>query len=164
MADNPTLPALTAQPRMVKCGTREIAVRPLTINDIGSWDSWARAEFLRATLELAESVKDWRDRNEHRTVAMNTASQISLGCVKANGIASSIPGMLQICWLAMRDEKMTREQAWEIISGGVRNKQAFHNLKAVFTEAMIASGLAEEEDRNADPTTLVSRATNLIMG
>ena len=166
MADA-TLPVLTSQPRFVDCGGRMVSVWPLTISDIGAWDQWARQEFLRATLELVDKIKSRQDRYEHRTVSVDQATQISLGSPKGSGLALSIPGMLQVCWLAMRHgemEKLTAAEAWQAIAGTPVTPASFKNLKAVFTEAMIASGLAEEADRDSDPTTLVTRMSMLLMG
>lgn len=161
MADT-TLPALTAQPRQVSLdGGKVVSVRPLTIDDLGAWDQWAREDLLRATTNLAASVKDWRDRTEMRDRALEQAAQISFGSHKALGAMTSVGGKLRAAWLAVRDDKQTPGQVWELMGIG---PAAYRNLNKVYGALMVASGFAEEANAEADPQTLAMAAINLLAG
>ena len=161
MASETTLPALTAQPRTVMCAGKAVTVRPLTVDDLGAWDQWAREDFLRATTNLAANVKDWRDRTEQRDRALEQAAQISFGSHKALGAMTSVGGKLRAAWLAIRDDKQTPGQVWELMGTG---PEAYRNLNKVYGALMVASGFAEDANAEADPQTLAMAAINLIMG
>lgn len=160
-----SLPALSAQPRSEKLPGGEVKFWPLTISDIGEWEVWARQEFLRTALPICDSSPRWDMRVEQRTAALEEARRISLGSPKAYGPMTSLPGMLQLCWLSMRhgEKDLTVEGAWAKMCGPQVGTAACQTLAKAHRAVMVVSGFAVEADP-ADPSLLATRLIKTMLG
>jgi len=149
--------------KSVQIGEKEMAIRPLELNDYGCWDRWARASHLKACTDAAVGL----DQNTQRTMlreAQDMATRIYFGSPRALGLLLSLESKLLVIGMALStpETEVSKSDAWKLFCNA-DNQPDFVGINAAWEEILILSGLRKKSEGSPEnPQTLVSSIIALL--
>ncbi len=105
------LSTLTASPEEFQLDGQTYKMRPLTLTDLGDFESWARRSIVTMAMGAGRELQG-RDRRDLVNAAVRAASVITYDSPEAQGMMQGIHGAGQLLYLSLRHNHpdITHEQ------------------------------------------------------